>query len=169
MAAKKPKVKTTTRQQGHKFSHAKREELYAGILKHHVLEGLGYRETASVLGVDVSTIVYHTCKLQNRPTSAGFIDWMKLRHPERFDRDYIVNRFLDRSEQRRSDAMYEFAKNQDTSTRLKALKEMREEDSIQLKVLQDVGVVEAKSEQHAQVPVTFTWGVPPPPKDEKKK
>lgn len=154
-------VRTSKRKQGTKLTQAAIFDLYSGLFKYQILDGMTYGECAKILGVDMSTISFHCTNMKGKPGSGGFIDWLKKRHPERYDRDFIVHRFIDRSEDRRKDARYEYTKDGvDTTDKARLLKEMREEDQAQLKILQNIGVVEAQSEVHVHGPVTFTWGTP---------
>ena len=154
-------VRTSKKKVGQRFSASEREAFYAGLFKYHILGGFTYAQCAEKLQVDKSTIVFHCSKYTKNPNTGGFLRWLKERHPERFDRDYIVHRFIDRSEDRRQDARSVFAKEGvEVRDQARLIKEMREEDVAQLKLLQDIGVVEASQEAHVQAPVIFMWGAP---------
>lgn len=137
------------------MSPAEKEEFYHNLFKHHVLNGATYRETAQMLNVNYHTIVDH----MKRDKKDGFLAWMKTRHPERFDRDYMVARFMDRSEERRTTAMVELTKDGLTPRdRARMLKEMREEDETQVQLLQDIGVIEREADADLNMPIIFQFG-----------
>ena len=140
---------------------AKREELYNQLLDCMIIQGMSYRQTSKILGVSHNTIYYHLIENPKYRGSGGFKEWLKKYDPAKYDRDYIIAKFLVRSEDRRTSAYATYASAKGDAVKLRALEVMRDEDWNQLKLLQDVGVVESKAENNVNVPVTFSWGAPP--------
>lgn len=110
------------------------EQLYQGILEYHTYAGKNLSQTARLIGVNRKVLTNHMDKYHK---------WLKKEAGILKDPKQIVNRALARSEDRRSSAYLEQAKDGlSTIDRARLIREMREEESFQVKLLQDVGTLE---------------------------
>lgn len=138
---------------GHKLSSAEREDVFIKLFDMHVVGGMSLSRCAHEIGLHPTTVKnYFRSK-----TKDNFTDWLKNRQPSRFDRDYVINRFLERSEQRRTYAMGKLTQTNELRHQVNLLKEIREEDNDQLRVMQDIGVVEKQAEATMGGVVKFQW------------
>lgn len=123
---------------GRKKLPVTKEEFYNKILEYHVIAGQSITNTAKLIGVVKSTVYAHM---------EDFRQW--LREETNFDQTptTLINKYLARSEDRRTQAYMENMNgNLSTNDRIKLLKEMRDEDGFQVKILQDVGLIEKRAD-----------------------
>ena len=109
-------------------------QLFQGMLEYHTYAGKTLTATAQLIGVNRKVLHNHMDE---------YHEWLKEEAGILKDPKQIVNRALARSEDRRSTAYLEQARdNLQSRDRARLLAEMRQEDTFQVKLLQDVGTLE---------------------------